>query len=126
MSKEAGLTDLKEGVIVNVRPGHHWEKSDDDVFIEHENEFNTVFENEVNNLLNCEGSLRYLICKETKLEKRQELRKHITMKLKIKKAGKNSEFLLILGTETDMNHYNAWGAYSYYLRFEEIKLSTFS
>ena len=59
---------------------------------------------------------------ETKLEKRRELRNHILKKLKSKKAGKNFESLLILRTETDKDHYDAWEAYAYYPTFEKEEI----
>ena len=122
MSKEAGYHNLKEVDVGNRRPDYKWENENDEIFIEHENIFDTVFENEVPNLLNCDGSLRVLISEITSEEKRTKLRNYVLEKLKERKSGKNFEFLSVLGTDTLMNDYNAWEAYSYAPAFEERKM----
>lgn len=122
MSKEAGYKDSKEVDVSRGRVDHHWANDFDDVFIEHENNFDTVFENEIPNLLNCDGSLRVLISEITNKEKREKLRSFVLEKLKDRKSGKNIEFLLILGTDTWMNHYDSWEAYSYMPTFDEYEL----
>lgn len=125
MSKEAGYVHNQESKINDGRVDHHWQKGKDNVFIEHENDFGSV-KKEVRNLLNSDGSLRVLITEETNKVKRDKLREYILEELRAKKSGRNFEFLLILGTETDMDDYDAWEAYTYRPSFEEQELPRMS
>ena len=104
------------------RVDHKWQKQNETVFIEDENDIHSNINSEIENLLNSDGDLRVLITYSSNSSRRETLRKSLYQQLKVNKSSRKFEFLLIIGRDNDMNFYNDWEAFHYIPSFEEVPL----
>lgn len=92
---------------------HKWEKSNEMVYLEHENSMKPNIQTEVRNLLNSDGDLRILITYSSNANERAGLKENILNQLKRTKSSRKFEFLLIMGRDFNMRKYDDWEAYSF-------------
>ena len=104
------------------RVDHKWQKKNEIVLVEHENNILKV-DFEIDNLLNSDGDLKVLITYSSDSSKRDELRKKLLQQLKEHRTNRKFEFLLIMGKDDDMNAYNDWEAFQYRPSFEEAPVT---